>query len=292
MRKQTARTRRSQYARARGGLGRSEAKVMHAPWSVHGDAGRRAFEALTVAGVELGTARPGDVSVVAHRGGAGLGPENQLATFATSHALGVRVLETDARATADGVAVAHHDATLDRTTTLRGAVRDRSFADLGGQVLRMDELLRAHDDVELLVDVKEARVVGPLVAAIQATRSADRVWVAGGWDHWLSAVVERCPGVRPALGWRGLSTLMWSARRGVRPRRLAGRAYAAHVPWRLNGVRWLADERVAVRLVEQCADLGLVLRAWTIDRPDLQRRLVRQGCRRSSPTAPTWPARC
>lgn len=64
--------------------------------------------------------------VVAHRGGAGLGPENRLETFARSASLGVRYFETDARVSADGVAVAFHDDVLDRVTDQRGPVRTRS----------------------------------------------------------------------------------------------------------------------------------------------------------------------
>lgn len=206
--------------------------------------------------------------IAAHRGGAGLGPENAPSTFAMSHALGVRTLETDVRATADGVALAFHDATLDRTTSLTGHVRARSRAELGDQVLSMTDLLGTYDDTEFLIDVKETRAIEPLAAAIRATRSADRVWVAGGWDAWLAAVVDQCPGVRASLGWRGLSTLMWAARCGVgAPRRLAAGVGAAHVPWRLTGVSWMADARVAARLVQQCEDLGLVLRAWTVNDP-------------------------
>lgn len=216
--------------------------------------------------------------IAAHRGGAGLGPENQLPTFALSHALGVRTLETDVRATADGVALAFHDADLDRTTSLTGPVRERTAADLAGQVLPMHDLLAAFDDVELLIDVKEARAVEPLARAIHATGSADRVWVAGGWDPWLAGVADLCPGVRVSLGWRGLSALMWSARCGRRaPDRLGAVAAAAHVPWRLGGVGWLSSERITTRLLEQCDRLGLVLRAWTVDAPEDLARLVRLG---------------
>lgn len=57
---------------------------------------------------------------IAHRGGAALGPENTLAAFAMSTALGLRYLESDVRLTADGHLVCFHDETLDRITTGRG----------------------------------------------------------------------------------------------------------------------------------------------------------------------------
>ena len=52
------------------------------------------------------------IHVIGHRGGAGLAPENTLAAFAGSFALGVDAVEMDAHLTADGEAVIYHDPKL------------------------------------------------------------------------------------------------------------------------------------------------------------------------------------
>jgi glycerophosphoryl diester phosphodiesterase len=70
------------------------------------------------------------VDVHAHRGGAGLAPENTLAAFRNALAMGVDVLEMDLHVTADGEVVVIHDPTLERTTTGRGYVRATALADL------------------------------------------------------------------------------------------------------------------------------------------------------------------
>lgn len=62
------------------------------------------------------------VLVIAHRGGAGLWPENTLFAFHEAVALGVDVLEMDLRETLDGVLIIMHDATVDRTTDGTGRV--------------------------------------------------------------------------------------------------------------------------------------------------------------------------
>jgi glycerophosphoryl diester phosphodiesterase len=68
--------------------------------------------------------------VIGHRGAAGHAPENTFAAFDTGLALGVDGLETDIRATRDGVLVLVHDASVDRTTDGTGAVADLALAEL------------------------------------------------------------------------------------------------------------------------------------------------------------------
>jgi glycerophosphoryl diester phosphodiesterase len=65
-----------------------------------------------------------------HRGGAERWPENTLLAFEESLALGITYLETDVHMTRDGVLVAHHDETVDRTTNGRGRIEDFDYADL------------------------------------------------------------------------------------------------------------------------------------------------------------------
>ncbi|MEL7029614.1 MAG: glycerophosphodiester phosphodiesterase family protein, partial [Pseudomonadota bacterium] len=57
------------------------------------------------------------VFVVAHRGGAGLYPENTVSAVRHSLALGVDAVEIDVQLTADGRLVAYHDLQLSPTTT-------------------------------------------------------------------------------------------------------------------------------------------------------------------------------
>ena len=68
--------------------------------------------------------------IAAHRGGAGLWPENSLLAFRNAIALGVDALEFDLHLTRDGEVIVIHDPTLDRTTTASGRVRDRTLAEI------------------------------------------------------------------------------------------------------------------------------------------------------------------
>ncbi len=76
---------------------------------------------------------------IAHRGGAGLRPENTLAAFANAVGLGADGAELDVQLTADGVVVVHHDFRLNPALTRRNGswltgetprIKDLDFATL------------------------------------------------------------------------------------------------------------------------------------------------------------------
>jgi glycerophosphoryl diester phosphodiesterase len=67
---------------------------------------------------------------VAHRGGAGLAPENTLAAFRVGLEQGADALELDVHLSRDGELVVIHDPIVARTTNAAGAVGDMTFAEL------------------------------------------------------------------------------------------------------------------------------------------------------------------
>ncbi len=68
--------------------------------------------------------------LTAHRGGAGLAPENTLAAFRNAIALGVDAVELDVHLSRDGQVVVMHDPNLERTTDGHGQIYDQTLAEL------------------------------------------------------------------------------------------------------------------------------------------------------------------
>ena len=68
--------------------------------------------------------------ISAHRGGNTLAPENTLDAYEAAFALGVDFIEVDVRESKDGVLVANHDDTVDRTSNGTGAIADLTLAQL------------------------------------------------------------------------------------------------------------------------------------------------------------------
>ncbi len=73
---------------------------------------------------------PERILVVAHRGAHQNYPENSLSSYREAIRIGVDIIETDVRATKDGVLVIMHDKTVDRTTNGTGNVSDLTFDEL------------------------------------------------------------------------------------------------------------------------------------------------------------------
>ena len=77
--------------------------------------------------------------IVAHRGDWRQAPENSVEAALLAFAQGADMVEIDAQSISDGTLVVIHDDTLDRTTTLSGAVRNLAPEDLAHGRLRASD---------------------------------------------------------------------------------------------------------------------------------------------------------
>ncbi len=223
--------------------------------------------------------------VVAHRGGAGECPENTAEAFLTMVERGFCYLETDARATLDGVAVLSHDATLDRTVGVGGKVRGytwRELARVRGRegrpaVMRVDEAFEKYPDAVFNIDAKSDDVAAPLARAIREAGAQSRVCVASFSERRLRRLRGELPGTASSLGIGAIARIVAAsrARKGaVRRRLLKGlpEAQVAQVPLSFRGVPVLTE-----RFVASAHEAGIAVHAGTIDDVDVAARLLDMG---------------
>jgi glycerophosphoryl diester phosphodiesterase len=227
----------------------------------------------------MGYGSQGGPLAIAHRGGAGLAPENTLAAFAMSAALGLRYLETDVRLTRDGALVCFHDSTLDRVTEACGRVDQWRLADLRHTLVEgrepiptLAEAFDAFPDCNFTVDLKDEAAIAPLASLLRNRADAERVCVAGAWDSWLARLKRITPGVHTALGWRSLTALICASRAGTRPSRRFATGPFAHVPVRLGSVPIFVE-----RLADHAHRIGVRVNVWTVDDPHLMHELLDMG---------------
>lgn len=143
----------------------------------------------------------------AHRGGMAHASANTLAAFETALAKGATGLESDARLTADGSVVLHHDSRFRPPLPRLGArkVRAAPRAAMPSGMLSPEELYGScGSDFEFSVDIKDPDAAPGVVAAARGAGSEapGRLWLCSGSLRSLEEWRERWSDVRLVLSVR------------------------------------------------------------------------------------------
>ena len=221
----------------------------------------------------------GDPLAFAHRGGAGEAPENSWAAFEHAVATGFTYMETDARASADGRAVALHDPDFVRVCGRPGrpgAVRSHELAGYtladGRPPPLIEDLLGSWPWLHWNIDVKEEAALLPVVDAVRRTASQDRVMLASFSGRRAARASAALGGTVPvAAGRWGVVGLLAGRRIGGLPHGWC-HSTAAQVPER-HGRTTVVDEA----FVRCCHRTGVAVHVWTVDDPAAMRRLLDIG---------------
>jgi glycerophosphoryl diester phosphodiesterase len=194
------------------------------------------------------------VLLLAHRGDHRRAPENTLAAFRAAVALpGVDGVELDVRASADGVAIVLHDASLRRVQGRRiRAARLTAAALAGHGVPTLEDALAACGqaafvDVELKEDLGAA-ALDPIRAARGRPDGRVEHVVVSSFDRAALATVRQ---LEPA--WPCWLNTAWLSDRAIRTAIDLGCAGIA--------AEW---HRIDARRAERVRAAGLVLAAWTV----------------------------
>lgn len=194
--------------------------------------------------------------------------ENTLEAFVAARRLGADGVELDARASADGAVVVHHDAEIPGV----GVIATLAVADLPPHVPLLDAAIDACGDLIIDVELKElpgepgydaGYPVARLVARLLAERELLGRTVVSSFDLMaLEAALE----TEPAL------TTGWLTPRWFHPptalETLRGLGHRAWHPER---------EAITEDLVAQAHEAGLEITTWTVDDPEAIRRLACAG---------------
>jgi glycerophosphoryl diester phosphodiesterase len=211
--------------------------------------------------------------VFAHRGGSALAPENTIAAFDNGLALGADGLELDVHLSRDGVVVVHHDRLLDRTTTLRGPIAERTAEELRrADVPALADVLARYHDPRIIIEMKvnSAELAAATIDVVRQADAVDRVCLGS----FGLRVLRAARAIEPAIATSG-------AREEVR-----WALYRSWIGWPVSRVaysgyqipEWAGRTRVvSPRFVEYAHDAGLGVQVWTVDTEDAARRLLTWG---------------
>jgi glycerophosphoryl diester phosphodiesterase len=245
---------------------------------------------------------------IAHRGGAGLRPENTLAAFSAAIAKGYDGAELDVQLSADGVVVAHHDLRLNPALTRHAggwitgetpAIKDLSYAalqafevgrpDPGSAYAKSHPALQAAEGERIptleavVARAKEARQPFWLFVELKSSTHADSgdpVSLAEEALAVMESYLDRT--VFVGFDWRGLARikdLAPGARCWFTTDRLSGDVTPVLdgiANARANG--WFAEKTNATaQNVAYARDIGLKVGAWTVNEPVEMKKLLALG---------------
>jgi glycerophosphoryl diester phosphodiesterase len=211
--------------------------------------------------------------VIAHRGGAALAPENTLDAFDNGLALGADGIELDVRLSRDGGVVVHHDATLDRTTRLRGPVGARHTDELvAANIPTLRSVLLRYPTTRVIIEIKERdlALARAVIDDIRGTGAIDRVCIGGFSRKPLQEVRRLEPAVATS-----------AAREEVR-----WALYRSWCRWPVMRTSWTgyqvpetagATRVVSPRFIIDAHRAGLGVQVWTVNSERDAERLIGWG---------------
>jgi glycerophosphoryl diester phosphodiesterase len=218
----------------------------------------------------------------AHRGGAAHAPENSWTAFEYAIKLGYAYLETDARATSDGMLMAFHDRTLDRVTDGSGPINELPYRDVAAMrvagsepIPLIEDLLGAWPDARFNIDLKDEPGISLLPAVLRRTGAWDQVCVT-------SFSGQRLRTARRLLDRPVCMATSPTAIAGVRcnigtsPRWPQIRLLAGHLSRSSVRCAQVPGKVATAAFVRRAHALGLDVHVWTInDRAEMTRFLDR-----------------
>ncbi|WP_241986847.1 glycerophosphodiester phosphodiesterase family protein [Cryobacterium fucosi] len=216
----------------------------------------------------------------AHRGLALNAPENTLPAFRHALLAGATHLETDVRASDDGVAVLSHDAEFAvpgariRVNRLTLAELHRINLGQGQSFASLGEALDAFPDARFNLDVKSEDAIEATVAAVRAANATDRVLITSFSEARRARTVRSLPGVATSASSALVGRAFLAAEFGFggQVRRAVSGLSAIQVPETVRSLRILTP-----RFVRAMHTVGVEVHVWTVNDPAAMRRLLEAG---------------
>lgn len=233
--------------------------------------------------------------MLAHRGGRALAPENTIAAFDRGLSLGADGLELDVHLSRDGIAVVHHDPTLERTTNLTGALADRTASELAqadagyhcrpadgfpfrGQhigIPSLDDVLRRYPDVPIVIEMKDntLELARTTIDSVRRSGAVERVCLGSFGLRVLREARRLAPEVATSAAREEVRWALYRSwcRWPVRPSSRTG--YDGYqVPERSGWTRVVSRQ-----FVDDAHGAGLGVQVWTVDREEDATRLLEWG---------------
>ena len=196
-----------------------------------------------------------------------------MAAFANGLSLGADGIELDVHLSSDDVVVVNHDATVDRTTSGRGAVALMTAAELARlNVPSLAEVLAGFRDARVVIELKvnSKQLARALVDVVRRANAVERVCVGSFGLRVLRAV----RGLEPAIATSAArEEVRWALYQSWVRRSPHSAGYAGFQVPEFSG----ATRVVSRRFVDLAHGAGRFVHVWTVDSEEDARRLISWG---------------
>ncbi|MFD0025930.1 glycerophosphodiester phosphodiesterase [Streptomyces sp. NPDC058382] len=194
---------------------------------------------------------------IGHRGVMGVEPENTLRSFVHAEQAGMDLIELDLHLSKDGALAVMHDADVDRTTDGKGAIADKTLAELreldagrGERIPVFEEVLDAVGSA-MQAEIKDVAAARTLAEVMRRRDLVERVEVISFHDEAIAEIAQLVPGVRTAL-----VASRWGDD-------VVDRAKAVGATRLVLNIR-----RITLELVEKAHAEGLTVVGWVVNTQD------------------------
>ncbi len=231
--------------------------------------------------------------VIAHRGGAGIAPENTIFAFKRSADLGTDILELDIRSTSDGELVVIHDSKVDRTTDGIGAVSELTLKELkkldagyrwtedggntfpfrgqGIKIPTLREVFEAFPDIKINIEPKHAEPspVASLCGLIVEFNRIDKVIVGTFRDEVLEDFRRNCKGVATSASPSEASFYLAGYEIGL-SRSFSPEMQVLQIPEKLGNLQIVTED-----YIKSAHERNLDVHVWTINDVEDMKHLIK-----------------
>lgn len=240
-----------------------------------------ATPAATVTTTSKNPFRIGRPLVIPHAGGDGQYPEDTMVAWENSMAAGGDVVDIDVSMSSDGVLIAFHDSTLNRTTNGTGRVSSKTYAELATldagwnfkrkgdfpfrnknvRIPTVESVLKRFPKSLVTLDLKDASVASAtrLCGLLVRLRRADTVYVGVDYAEQVLEFRRSCPEIRTS----GTD----AERRAMRAAREAGdKNFVTHQL--VSQPSYRADDgtkRVTPKTLEFSHSKNIAVLTWVVD---------------------------
>ncbi|MBD3184547.1 hypothetical protein GF312_19850 [Candidatus Poribacteria bacterium] len=222
---------------------------------------------------------------IAHRGASGKdhSPENTLAAFQEAIDIGVDGIECDVHRTADAHIITIHDATLNRTTDMKGDIKALTLDDIkkadagswlhtsfrGQRVPTLNEMLELTKGKAVnIIEIKAEGITQEVIKVIEETGAVDECIIISFHPNAIADAFRINPSIPRALLIGGSIAI----RRTAPILKLIQQAVELGA-----GTLNLAYKIISPKLIKEAHKRGIGVWAWTVDDEEEIKRLIDIG---------------